>query len=184
MTQRLESPFAYHLHFTCFKIGGQVSDNLFGRVHATGKNGVGTEFSARKTGMDRMNMTTTMQSKNSSVLLICLCFDCTSCTKVCHLWDRIGIFSKLKPVCDINAARCVCTEMRALKRRGGGGGWCTWYSVGKGILLCVCLSSLSPPFRNGQSVVLLFLTCFICIIVAHVSPDEIGESDLAKLPHP
>ena len=42
-----------------------MSDNLFGRVHATGKNGVGTEFSARKIGMDQMTVTSVMQSLSS-----------------------------------------------------------------------------------------------------------------------
>ena len=78
-------------------------------VQATGKNSVGTEFSACKSGISRMNVTSVMQSfslstvncpyNRKTVVLKCLCFGCTPMRK--GLGDRISTFSKLKIVCDI-----------------------------------------------------------------------------------
>ena len=73
---------------------------------------MGTEFSTCKTGIDRMNVTSCMQSlslkheklkqthkKQCSVEIFCA----SVVSPVCKgLWDRIGIFSKLKMVCDID----------------------------------------------------------------------------------
>ena len=61
MAQRLENSFANAGQLDIRQIGGHVSTNFL-RVKATGENSVGTNFSACKTGMDRMTVTSFIQS--------------------------------------------------------------------------------------------------------------------------
>ena len=85
-----------------------------------------------------------LQSQNSNVLLKCLWFGCTSMCK--GLWDRIGIFSKLKITCDIDTVLSAVPQPLCLNQKAASSNPCHIRLMGGGHSVLQFLHGIKHKF--------------------------------------